>query len=264
MWLRRDPLPEYEISTALLKGLANIGRPLAPDARILDYGCGAGGLVYGLRERGFEAHGFDLHKPHDLKDDLGVLRFADPSRVTRFDMSAPPDAIDTGFEPESFDCVVSTSVLEHVLDHAPVMSEIARVLKPDGFALHVYPGRTSLIEPHMYVPLATRIQSWHWFHFWAALGVRNEFQGAMTARERATANWTYSRIGINYPPKRQMIAICRRHFRTVEIVDADFYRDERLHSRPMAALRNMKHAHPLKALSQAQRLTALLTANPRR
>jgi SAM-dependent methyltransferase len=43
------------------------------------------------------------------------------------------------FAGESFDIVFSSNVLEHVPDLARMHAEIRRVLKPDGFAVHVLP-----------------------------------------------------------------------------------------------------------------------------
>ena len=51
----------YNLVDHLLTAVARCGYWLDPGTRILDFGCGAGGLVYDLRERGFDARGFDIH-----------------------------------------------------------------------------------------------------------------------------------------------------------------------------------------------------------
>ena len=63
------------------------------------------------------------------------------------------------FSDETFDVVLSASVLEHAHDVTGIMREIARVLKPSGCSLHLYPERTLPIEPHIYVPFGGLIQS---------------------------------------------------------------------------------------------------------
>lgn len=52
------------------------------------------------------------------------------------------------FETDSFDYVVMNQVLEHVENRAPLITEAARVLKPDGVALFSFPNRFSFNRPH--------------------------------------------------------------------------------------------------------------------
>jgi SAM-dependent methyltransferase len=113
-----------------------------------------------------------------------------------------PEPYRLPFEDETFDLVVSTSVLEHAANKRECFEEIARVLRPGGYAMHLYPPKWYLPrEPHMLVPLA----NWFWPHvprtwfaLWAMLGVRNEFQAAMTWRETVADNVRYSRSGLAY------------------------------------------------------------------
>jgi 2-polyprenyl-6-hydroxyphenyl methylase/3-demethylubiquinone-9 3-methyltransferase len=49
------------------------------------------------------------------------------------------------FEDESVDMVVSRSVLEHLTDTETFISEAARVLKPDGSFIHLFPSK---LAPH--------------------------------------------------------------------------------------------------------------------
>jgi hypothetical protein len=76
----------------------------------------------------------------------------------------------------------------------------------------MYPSRASLIEPHMYVPLGTRIQSWPWLYIWALLGARNEWQEtpSRSARTVANINRKYCRQGISYLPDRSIFQLFRR------------------------------------------------------
>jgi SAM-dependent methyltransferase len=73
------------------------------------------------------------------------------------DVSIRMDAEDLLFRDNVFDCVIISHVLEHVPDDQRAMSELARVLRPDGFALIMVPilgtpdGRTfedpSIVDP---------------------------------------------------------------------------------------------------------------------
>lgn len=202
--------------------LAGMGFYLNGKSRILDFGCGTGGLVYEYRDAGFDAYGFDLVPTVQLRrsEDAAFFRFS-PEGAPREDVA--DYRVDRGsytipFEDASFDFVFSTSVFEHVKDHDAALAEIARVLKPGGVAIHTFPPRYCLIEPHTYVPLAGRIQCYPWFLLWALFGIRNEHQRDLGPFERARRNATYARIGVNYLTTRQILAVSSRHFRVARFV----------------------------------------------
>ncbi len=198
--------------------LANMNCYLTRESRILDFGCGAGELVYRYRDAGFDAYGFDI-RPAPIyrhRGDEQYFRFA----LTGKPVDVPEFGIDESryripFEDRFFDFVFSTSTLEHVQDHSLAFKEIARVLKPGGAAIHSFPPRYTLIEPHIYVPLGGAVRSYAWYLLWACLGVRNEFQGDMSIVERATNNWHYARTGIRYPKLKAILKMASAHFREV-------------------------------------------------
>jgi SAM-dependent methyltransferase len=159
-------------------GLAKID----PPARILDFGCGRGEVVRMLRESGYDAFGCDPE--------------ADwvPGTPNLLTMSMSPYRLP--FPDGSFDVVVSNTVLEHVLNKEESLREIARVLKPGGYAMHLFPGRWYLPrEPHLFVPLSNfwspSPPRW-WLALWAALGVRNGAQEGLKWREVLQQNEDYS------------------------------------------------------------------------
>ena len=122
------------------------------------------------------------------------------------------------FEEGFFDFVFSTSTLEHVQDHELAFAEIARVLRPGGVAIHTFPSRYMLIEPHIRVPLGAAIQNYYWFLFWAFLGIRNEFQEHMDSMACAKINLHYSKTGLKYLKMRILKDLALKHFRQVELV----------------------------------------------
>ena len=116
------------------------------DARILDYGCGSGEIVADLRAHGFEAFGCDV-----FYDGGNFARLPEATPyISSMDSRIP-------FDDGSFDLVLSNSVLEHVSDLAAVVAETARVLRPRGTALHVFPDRGTWWEGHVSMPFL------HWF-----------------------------------------------------------------------------------------------------
>jgi SAM-dependent methyltransferase len=170
------------------------GIPVAKNARILDFGCGAGRRVYELIDAGYEhTEGYDVRDILTLRTQADRVRF----HIT-------PD----GYVPvadASFDFVFSDNVFEHVLDQPAALREIVRILKPGGVSVHVFPAKWQLIEPHIKVPLGglRPFKSTAWYFLWAALGVRAHEHRRFTAREVAERNRDYAHAALNYWSCRQ-------------------------------------------------------------
>jgi 2-polyprenyl-3-methyl-5-hydroxy-6-metoxy-1,4-benzoquinol methylase len=56
--------------------LARLGEQLPSDARILDFGCGAGRIVYRLLDQGYDAHGYDQKDYLELRAPEDRFRFS--------------------------------------------------------------------------------------------------------------------------------------------------------------------------------------------
>jgi SAM-dependent methyltransferase len=174
-----------------------VGVPISPQSWILDFGCGQGGLVRAFREAGYEeVHGCDFAE--ELGDDENFRAIMEPYRLP--------------FDDGAFDCVISAEVFEHVQDYPRALGEIRRVLRSGGTSLHFFPSPYLLREPHVYVPLATVIQWRPWLRFWASLGVRNEFQAGLSAREVARLNYVYLRENTTYYSRRRTLRYARSVF----------------------------------------------------
>ena len=97
--------------------------------RVMDFGCGAGALVRGLESAGYESYGCDF------RGSVGES----PSGQLREIGTSPAYALP--FPDEYFDVIVSTSVLEHAQNKHECFVEMRRVLKPGGFAVHLFPAK---------------------------------------------------------------------------------------------------------------------------
>ncbi len=203
------------LSCSAVLGIArDLGRPITSSASILDVGCGYGDLVQEFRKQGLRAEGVDVlpfwgeakgryweHREPisaDLRDHL-FLAETRPYRIP--------------FEDNTFDLIVSVQVFEHVLDYPTTFRELARVLKPDGISIHIFPARGVPIEPHAFVPLATVLRGRHWLGAWAFLGIRNSFQRALPWREVLKRNYRFLHRETHYPTHRQIIRWGGEHFR---------------------------------------------------
>ena len=183
--------------------LGELGHTLAPGARVLDFGCGAGNMVEEYCAAGYDAFGCDL------------LVGSESARLRRIDAAAGR----LPFAGNTFDFVFSDQVLEHVQDHETAFAEIARVMKPGGISLHIFPARLKPTEAHVLVPLAGVMQNRWWLTLWAALGIRNSFQRGKSVREAVALNSEYLRRRTNYLTRTQLVKAGSAHFETLAFVE---------------------------------------------
>lgn len=199
--------------------LSEAGFVVAPSTRILDLGCGAGNLVMEFKQNGYDAYGCDLAfkaGPHvELLSTGQHIRLIDPGNYR------------LPFEDGAFDVVISDQVFEHVQDYETALREVCRILKPSGVSLHLFPPRYMPIEPHVFVPYATIVQSYWWLRLWAGLGVRNAAQRNMEARVVARDNLKYLTTSTNYLTKREIKEKFSQYFNNVSFAEQSFLKYSR-------------------------------------
>ena len=106
--------------------LANV----APGERVLDLGCGAGQFSAALAQAGAQTVGVDVAAE--------ALRRA-AQRVPGLDLRLWRDGEPLPLDDSSADTVWAGEVIEHVVDVAPWLSEVRRVLRPHGMLLLTTP-----------------------------------------------------------------------------------------------------------------------------
>src|ERR1035437_5481289 len=120
-------------------------------AAVLDYGCGAGGIVTELRKRDVDAFGCDL-----FYEGGDYSRSIDPSLVDAGIIKKMVDGT-IPFANASFDYVINNQVMEHTTDLDGVLAQIQRVLKAGGVVLSLFPDESVWRGGHCGVPFL------HWF-----------------------------------------------------------------------------------------------------
>ncbi len=152
-------------------------RAIAPSKdtpiRILDVGCGNCELISYLetyvplfkKNLDIEVYGFDVTDSKVQFNDYFDKAFQTLTHrhshidwETRLKIIRSTDA--WPFDDEFFDIVVSNQVVEHVHDHGHFFSQNWRVLKENGFSVHLFPVKNYILEGHLSLPFVHRLKQW--------------------------------------------------------------------------------------------------------
>jgi SAM-dependent methyltransferase len=124
----RQERPEWQPATEFYADL--VRSKLEPSSRVLDLGCGRGGLVEQLEHPLNQVFGVDA----DVAS-LQEHRLAGKLSLTAALSHNLP------FPDESFEVVFASWVLEHLAEPERVMVEIGRVLRPGGLFIFITPNK---------------------------------------------------------------------------------------------------------------------------
>jgi len=134
---------------AILRTLQSTCGPSVTRGSWLDVGCGSGGIAHALSEHVDHIVGLDPEPWQSwvgLSSDRSNLSF----QVAKF------DGAELAVAESSFDVLICNQVYEHVEKPAQLISNISRVLKPEGVCYFAGPNLLWPIEPHVFWPLV------HW------------------------------------------------------------------------------------------------------
>lgn len=99
---------------------------MPPGADVLEVGCGQGHLTKALASRGIQIVGIDANpQAHEIAG-TPLVQCMRAEALT--------------FDDESFDYIVSVHAIEHIPELEKALAEMARVLRPGGKAVFIYPA----------------------------------------------------------------------------------------------------------------------------
>lgn len=115
---------------------------------LFDIGCGLGFFLQEMNHRGWQVSGLEISKTgrQFIKKRLGLAVYSEP-----LEQLSLPDGM--------FDVVTLFYVVEHVIDPLLLLTEIRRILKPDGFVLIRWPHTTPVVK--LLGPLAKKLDLYH-------------------------------------------------------------------------------------------------------
>jgi SAM-dependent methyltransferase len=121
----------FDSGFAPCKQMIDVARPfLKTGGKVLDVGCQGGHQLALIADNYAEAYGLDLARYDELWKTFPSVRF----------MVHDVDAAPLPFPDGHFDCILCTSVLEHVVDVFGLVAELSRTLKPGGTCLLAVPN----------------------------------------------------------------------------------------------------------------------------
>ncbi len=123
----------------IIKDYLKISKKDKSEIKILDFGCGLGGLVLLAENENFKTWGVEIDKE---AAEIAKLRVKNPDRIILTDSEKLP------FDDESFEVITSKCVIEHVSDLEKYITEVYRVLKKDGIFIIFAPNHLFPWEGH--------------------------------------------------------------------------------------------------------------------
>ena len=206
---RRDLSVSDDTLDLALAVAARLGASPRPGGRLLDLGCGIGDTVSAMVARGFDGQGVDIGEWWESDHDSYWLDTPKPPPAILERLAATSETnYRLPYAEASFDFAMSAQVFEHVFNYEEVFEELGRVLKPDAISVHVFPGRKTLFEPHLFI-LFTFASHWAWWQGVWAFFVRRHRRTWRKEYDYLHSNMLQN----NYPSERQL----RRHARAAGV-----------------------------------------------
>jgi SAM-dependent methyltransferase len=207
---------KYGIVSIILNIMIDQGFELSPDKRVMDFGCGSGANVKTLRKLGYHAYGCDIKFKKEVSVNTENMISEEIIKKIKLKPYVLP------YEDNSFDFIYSNQVFEHVQNYSETISELKRILKPDGVSLHILPSRYNPIEPHVFVPLSTIVRNYHWLYLWALIGIRKKEQKGLSPHDVAKENKEFLEKNTNYLSKEKLTKEFLNYFSNVNFCESSF------------------------------------------
>lgn len=154
-YVKKRPPGFYPVLAVRLKYMTEMLSDFMENGKIIDIGCGTGEMLQVLEEHKFNPFGLDYS--------FKMLREISKENAGEKYPLINGDTENLSFKDESFDGIICAGVIEYLNDDKKALKEIARVLKPGGFAIITLSNRLSparVFEPFVHNPIGQKIKGW--------------------------------------------------------------------------------------------------------
>ena len=109
---------------------------------VLDLGCGFGRHAFEVLRRGAKVVACDMaiNELHEVRATYAAMAELGEIQVTSGAFTSAGDATRLPFQDETFDRIIASEVLEHIYNDEDALSELFRVLKPQGILAITVPS----------------------------------------------------------------------------------------------------------------------------
>ncbi len=130
-----QPIVDWQWHEPSLRNITSLVLRFAPRVRgqALDVGCGTGRVSFALAERGYTVRGIDSEaRVIDLARRIAAGRACGGKGQGRVEFAVGDFRSAAVVQPNAYDLVVCSEVLEHIEDYHPVIEHMHAALKPGG------------------------------------------------------------------------------------------------------------------------------------
>jgi len=157
------------------------GWKLPENARVLEIGCGEGGVMKAFTNKGCQCIGVELE---DQKLNIARELAAEDIASGKLQLSNK-NIYDTDFEAElgTFDLIVLKDVIEHIHDQPRLMNEMKRLLKPNGHIFFGFPPWQMPFGGHQQIAPQKLLSTLPYYHL-LPMGIYKAFLKAFGADKK--------------------------------------------------------------------------------
>src|SRR6201988_4639036 len=107
---------------------------IGPSTKVIDVGCGAGRHSFEAYRRGADVIAFDRDaaEVRAVENIMTAMAEAGEAPTSARAEAVVGDALALPYADETFDCVIASEILEHIVDDNAAIGELIRVLKVGG------------------------------------------------------------------------------------------------------------------------------------
>jgi SAM-dependent methyltransferase len=218
-FISKSPVDPMHVNHLYMLHWAKAVAAMNPQARILDYGSGAGEVVVAGRDSGLDMVGADVFYEGGSTRETVRARGLLGSAVTEIQQGK------LSYPDESFDLVVTNQVIEHTADLDGVLSEVSRVMKPRSKLIAIFPTKEVVREGHIGIPFVHWLQKTSSWRFNYTLACRALGLGYFK-QDKSISQWTSDALEwidtYTFYRSRDSVLAAFRRYLTVSGIEGDY------------------------------------------